>query len=92
MKKSEKTKEGPESNEIKELEEDFIENYYRDWCYQKIPLLDNKTPKQAMKTKQGKEALKELLVTFGNHEKHTRQNKDNFAENIIRDELNFYEK
>ncbi len=75
------------------LEKDIMEGYYRDWCYQKIPALGNKTPKQAIKTKEGREMLNNLLKDFENHEQHRKREGEKYipVEKIIRDELDFYE-
>ena len=75
------------------LEEKILKGYYKDWCYQKIPALNNKTPKEAVKTKEGKEALKKLLVDFENIEEHKKRDGEKYfpVVRIIRGELKFYE-
>ncbi|MBD3284982.1 hypothetical protein GF359_01275 [candidate division WOR-3 bacterium] len=41
-----------------------MKKYYEKWLDMSIPALDDKTPRQALKTKKGKEQLKELLRYF----------------------------
>ncbi len=43
---------------------EYMRQYYRDWPNQKLPILKNKTPLQAVKTKDGKEMVKALLIEF----------------------------
>ena len=76
-----------------ETEKLFSENYYKDWCRQKIPALGNIAPKEALKTGEGKEMLKKLLLDFENEEEHKKKNGKKFvsAVEIIRKELDFYE-
>lgn len=82
-----------EDGSLLKLEKNIMEKYYRDWCYQKIPALGNKTPKQAIKTKEGRETLKNLLKDFENHEQHRKREEGKYipVEKIIREELSFYE-
>ena len=82
-----------EDSSLLKLEKNIMEKYYKDWCYQKIPALKNKTPKQAIKTKEGREILKNLLKDFENHEQHRKREEGKYipVEKIIRDELGFYE-
>ena len=71
----------------------FFEAYYKDWCDQKIPALGNITPRQAMKTPDGKKLFKNLLLDFENQEEHKKKDGEKFvsAVEIIRKELDFYE-
>ena len=64
-----------------------------EWCHQRIPALGNKTPKEAIKTKEGREILKKLHKDFENHEQHRKIEEGKYipVEKIIRKELNFYE-
>ncbi|MDP2760143.1 MAG: SEC-C metal-binding domain-containing protein [Sideroxyarcus sp.] len=50
---------------------EYLRGYYRDWINQKIPVLNNKTPLQAIKTKDGKEMVKALLLEFERRDKDT---------------------
>jgi len=43
---------------------EYLRQYYRDWINQKIPILKNKTPLQAVKTQDGKEMVEALLMEF----------------------------
>ena len=59
-----------------ELQQDFynqfMQRYYEKWFQDKIPALDNKTPMEAIKTKQGKEKVIELLKLYENGEEHNK--------------------
>ena len=51
-------------NELAQIEHDFLQQYYQDWLDKPVPALDNKTPRQASKSKKGKEKLSLLLNDF----------------------------
>ncbi len=80
-------------DEMQEIAKPILEAYYKQWCYQKIPALGNITPKQALKTEEGRKALKELLLTMENDEQHKKREEKEYipVEKIIRDELGFYD-
>lgn len=88
--KQPKEEKGPE---FKKMGEEIMEKYYKDWCDMKIPLFDNKTPRQIIKTKKGKEMLNKLLLDMENQEQHKKREVGEYipVEKIIRDELDFYE-
>ncbi len=67
----------------------YLERYYIKWCDQEIPALGNITPRQAIKTKEGREKLEALLVQFeGDSVEQKLRNKPFVpAEQIIRREL-----
>jgi hypothetical protein len=75
------------------LAEMFLTDYYKKWCDEKIPALNNKTPREVIKTEDGKKLLKELLIEFKNIDEHKRKSgeMDFSAEKIIRNELKFYD-
>ncbi len=50
-----------DTNEIERSFKQMLENYYENWIITKIPSLGNKTPLQHVKTKKGKEVVRELL-------------------------------
>jgi len=50
--------------EVHEQIAEYMRQYYRDWPNQKLPILKNKTPLQAVKTKDGKEMVEALLMEF----------------------------
>ena len=83
----------PNSPELKELGKKFLESYYKDWCDMKIPMLENKTPREAIKTEEGKKLINSLLLDFENTELHKKRDGTDYVsvERIIRKELNFYE-
>ena len=51
----------------------FMQSYYEKWFQDKIPALDNKTPLEAIKTKQGKEKVIELLKLYENGEERNKK-------------------
>lgn len=75
------------------LAEKFLTDYYKKWCDDIIPALDNKTPREAIKTEDGKKLLKELLIDLKNMDEHKRKSGeiDFSTEKLIRDELKFYD-
>ncbi len=85
--------EKPLSKKEKALSKEFLINYYKGWCRQKIPALGNKTPKEMVKTKEGREKLKSLLIDFENAEEHKRRDEgiDIPVVKTVRDELKFYD-
>ena len=50
--------------EVQAQIDEYLRQHYRDWINQKIPLLKNKTPLQAVKTQDGKEMVEALLMEF----------------------------
>lgn len=76
-----------------ELAKEFLEDYYKKWCDEIIPALNNKTPREAIQTDEGRRMLKDLLIDFKNFDEHKRKSGEiNFStEKIIRDELKFYD-
>jgi hypothetical protein len=51
----------------------FMDRHCREWLTEKIPSLGGKTPKQASRSKNGREQVKELLKSFENMEEHNKQ-------------------
>jgi hypothetical protein len=51
----------------------FMQNHYERWFSDRIPALDNKTPVEAIKTKQGKEKVVELLKLYENGEERNKR-------------------
>jgi len=51
----------------------FMEKHCRKWLTEKIPALGGKNPKQAVRSKKGKEQVKELLKSFENTEEHNKK-------------------
>ena len=93
-----KPKQAPKHKEYKkyrndELEKGFLKDYYKNWCNEKIPALNNQTPREAIKTEDGKKLLKELLLDMKNMDEHKRKSGEtNFStEQFIRNELCFYD-
>lgn len=78
-----------------EVGEQFLMGYYKEWCDEKIPALNNLAPREAVKTQEGKKLLKDLLMDFKNIEERQRKSgkigADFSAEKFVRDELKFYE-
>jgi hypothetical protein len=51
----------------------FMERHCREWLGEKIPALGGKTPKQAIRSKRGREQVEELLKSFENTEEHNKK-------------------
>ena len=51
----------------------FRERHCREWLTEKIPALEGKTPKQAIRSKHGRNQVKELLKSFENLEEHNKK-------------------
>jgi hypothetical protein len=86
-------KEEEPDEELSALGREIMMQYYRDWCDQKIPLLDNKTPREAITTEEGKRRVHELLLSMENEERHKERNGGEYlpVAETVRDELGFYE-
>lgn len=50
-----------------------MRQYYRDWLNLKIPALNNKTPMQAVKTRDGREMVDALLLDFERRGQNSNQ-------------------
>lgn len=60
--------------EIKqELYIHFMDKYNKDWINQKIPALNGKTPLEAVKTKEGRRKVIEILKNIENKEEHRKR-------------------
>jgi len=81
-----KQKEFEEQPEVQALLREMSEKHWESWVDQKIPALGNKTPRQAAKTKLGRERLEALLLDF---ETRPQQDLNAFAPYIrkLRDTL-----
>lgn len=55
---------------LKEFALDWWDKYYNDWINQKIPALNNKTPLEAVKTKDGSQKVKDLIDDYENKALH----------------------
>lgn len=67
-------KEQDELNSLPEVQAqiaEYMRQHYRDWPSQKLPILKNKTPLQAVKTKDGKEMVEALLMEFEQRGEHS---------------------
>ena len=51
-------------DEIVQIEQNFLQEYYCKWLDEPVPALENKTPRQASESKQGREKLILLLDDF----------------------------
>lgn len=87
-------KDKPLSDELLSIARKHLEKYYVEWCDQKIPALGDITPREAIKTEEGRKMVNELLVDFENFELNKKLSTEANVgvEKIIRKELNFYEK
>ncbi len=78
------------SAEMKKVEEEFYLQYYKnEWCNTKIPLLGNKTPREAARTPEGKQKIKEMLLDLENDQLHQQQEGKKYIpiEKILKEEL-----
>ncbi len=85
---------GKETRETRELGREFLLKYYREWCDMKIPAFGNRTPRQVIKTEDGRKQLKEMLLDLENQQLHNKRNGLGYIPVVkaIRDELGFHEK
>ena len=92
-KENKKYKAMENDKKLSSLSRNFLEDYYKKWCDMEIPALENKTPRQAIKTEEGKIKLKELFKDFENIDLHKKREGEYLVDSvkIIRDELEFYE-
>ncbi|GHU19104.1 hypothetical protein FACS189472_08400 [Alphaproteobacteria bacterium] len=74
--------------EVKEAIKGMAEAHWKSWFDEPIPLLQDKTPRQAVKTKEGRERLEALLMDYERCDKNKDED-DPFKVNIeyLRNEL-----
>jgi len=58
---------------IKDYALDYWKRYYDDWPDTGIPFLDNKTPREAMKTDEGKQKVIDIIDDYENKNAHWKQ-------------------
>ncbi len=51
----------------------LMERHWRKWLTEEIPALGGKTPKEAVRSKKGREQVRELLKSFENMEEHNKK-------------------
>jgi len=51
-----------------QLIHNYLSNFYANWTEEIIPVLGNKTPRQAIKTEKGRRAVIDLLKSYENGE------------------------
>jgi len=56
---------------VREAARAFKRRHYREWADQPVPALQGKTPREAIRTAQGREAVDALLKHFEHHEQHS---------------------
>ena len=61
---AQKQQEIKENPEVQAMMREMAEKHWASWIYQKIPVLGDITPRQATKTKLGREKLEALLLDF----------------------------
>ncbi len=93
-KATEKVSEASEPEEFEMPEEHVsllsgvINEWYTNWIDEKIPALDGMTPREAVKTPEGREKVKELLKDFENVEEKKRRNGEPYVDiNLLRQML-----
>ncbi|PIV24155.1 MAG: hypothetical protein COZ69_12180 [Deltaproteobacteria bacterium CG_4_8_14_3_um_filter_45_9] len=66
-----------------------MEEFVKKWIDEKIPALDGKTPREAVKTPEGREKVEELLKGWENMEERRRKTGEPYIDiNILRQMLN----
>jgi len=65
---------------IRDFALDYWNKYYDEWPDNEIPFLDNKTPREAMKTDEGKQKVIDLIDDYEN--KNARHEQDPGGGNI----------
>ena len=71
------------------LYETFIEEWARKWLDEKIPALDGQSPREAVKSPEGKEKVLELLKEFENQEERKKKDGEPYGDvQILRRKLN----
>jgi len=73
--------------EVQEYIKQMTKNHWDNWFTTKIPALENKTPKQAAKTKAGREMLEALLLQYESHDQKRSNNLLKADTNYLRAEL-----
>lgn len=63
-KKDKQTAEQATSAEMKAVMEGYLEQYYRNWLDESLPILNGLTPREAAKTEAGRERLEAVLLGF----------------------------
>jgi hypothetical protein len=84
------------SAEQDEMPEEFypyfskeMEEFVKKWIDEKIPALDGKTPREAVKTPEGREKVEELLKDWENMEERKRKVGESYIDiDILRQRLN----
>jgi len=69
-----KIEEMKDSPEIQEMLKTMIQKHWENWFDQPIPMLDNKTPIEATKTKEGREQLEALLLLYERNDMEQKNN------------------
>jgi uncharacterized protein YecA (UPF0149 family) len=73
-----------ESPEVQEYLKQIAKAHWESWFDDKIPLLDNKTPRESVKTKKGRELLELLLLEY--------ENNDLKQANLFQPDINYLKK
>jgi len=69
------------SPELETQLEAMSKSYWSAWFDKSIPMLDNQTPREAVKTKEGRERLEALLLYYENRQ-------EDMPKNLMRPNLN----
>jgi hypothetical protein len=75
------------SPEVQAQIAEYMRQHYLDWPNQKLPVLNNKTPLQAVKSKDGKEMVEALLMEFERRGKDTSPLLDSAIIDELRERL-----
>lgn len=66
------------SPEIQEKLGEMAREHWKNWFDEPIPMLGNRTPKEAAKTEEGKELLEALLVLYERNDSEQKKNNNNY--------------
>lgn len=75
-----------ESPEVQEQLKQMVSAHWKNWFDEKIPALNNKTPRQSAKTRDGRELLEALFIQYENFDAN-KSNKYNPDINDLKKEL-----
>ncbi|KKB96208.1 hypothetical protein SZ25_00705, partial [Candidatus Arcanobacter lacustris] len=75
-----------ESPEVQEQLKQMVSAHWKNWFDEKIPALNNNTPRQSAKTKDGRELLEALFLQYENFDAN-KSNKYNPDINDLKKEL-----
>ena len=73
-----------ESPESQEYIDDFIKKHWNNWLTEKLPVLDDQTPREASKTELGREKLEALLSSYEERNTNSPSSIDFYSEDNMK--------